>query len=282
MRAPSGGGDSSAEPLATGCEAFTTTPEYWDEIAGKWRRVGEGRAWRMVSDAVNAELLSHWVSPDPGGSVLKTDLFDEVVGTGLVPWLSASFGRVAGIDISPALVAMARARFPGLRAEAADVRSLPFPDGEFDAIVSNSTLDHFPSHEDIGVALEELHRVLRRGGRLLVTFDNPLNPVIAVRNALPERLRAATRMVPFAVGATCGPRRLRALLEQTGFDVSRVGTVFHCPRLLVVLAGHLIDRHGGATTRRGYVRLWTGFERLASLPTRFLTGYFVAALAHKR
>ena len=275
------GGDSSDEPLAKSRESFTPTPEYWDEIAGE-SSVGDERAWRMVSDAVNVELLRRWLSPDPAGSVLKTDLFDEVVGAGLVPWLSASFGRVAGIDISPVVVGMARARCPQLRAETADVRALPFRDAEFDTIVSNSTLDHFPSHDDIVVALRELHRVLRSGGTLLVTLDNPLNPVVAIRNALPERLRAASGMVPFAVGATCGPRRLSALLQQAGFEVSRVGAVFHCPRALVVLVGHPIDDHGGATTKRRYVRLWTAFERLASLPTRFLTGYFVAALAHKR
>jgi len=275
MNPLSGGVDSGGEP-------FTATPEYWDEIAGAWRCVGEERSWRMVSDAVNAQLLTRWLSPDPAGSVLKTDLFDEVVGGGLVPWLSGSFKRVAGIDISPALVEMARARFPRLQAETADVRVLPFPDAEFDTVVSNSTLDHFPSHDDIAVALRELHRVLKSGGRLLVTFDNPLNPIVAIRNALPERLRTASGIVPFAVGATCGPRRLRALLQQTGFEVSKVGAVFHCPRLLVVLGGHLVDRHGSATTKRRYIKLWTAFERLASLPTRFLTGYFVAALAYKR
>jgi SAM-dependent methyltransferase len=281
MSTPTGRGVSSDEHLAKSRESFNTTPEYWDEIAGA-SCVGDERAWRMVSDAVNVELLARWLSPDSAGSVLKTDLFDEVVGAGLVPWLSASFGRVAGIDISPVVVGMARARLPQLHADTADVRELPFQDAEFDIIVSNSTLDHFPSHDDISVALRELHRVLRSGGTLLVTLDNPLNPVVAIRNALPERLRAASGMVPFAVGATCGPRRLRALLQQAGFEVSRVGAVFHCPRVLVVLGGHPIDRYGGATTKRRYVRLWTACERLASLPTRFLTGYFVAALAHKR
>lgn len=282
MSRGSSNSDSSADGLATSPEILTATPEYWDEIAGEWRCVGDERVWRMVSDAVNARLLTRWLPPDPAGSVLKTDLFDEVVGSGLMPWLSGSFGRIVGIDISPALVEMARARFPQLQAETADVRALPFGDGEFDAVVSNSTLDHFPSHQDIAVALGEIHRVMRSGGKLLLTFDNPINPVVAIRNALPERIRSASRMVPFAVGATCGPRHLRTLLEQTGFDVARTGAVFHCPRLLVVLGGHLVDRHGSPAAKRRYVRFWTSFERLASLPTRFLTGYFVAALAYKR
>lgn len=261
--------------------ASAPTPEYWDEIAGQWQRRGHDRAWRMVSDAVNTALLNRWLPRNPGGSVLKTDLFDEVVGSGLVPWLSASFAHVAGVDISPALVDIVRARYPELHADTGDVRELPFPDATFDNVVSNSTLDHFPSYDDIGVALKELHRVMRTGGTLLVTLDNPRNPVIAIRNALPERLRAASRMVPFAVGATCGPRQLRALLQQTGFEVLRMGAVFHCPRVLVVLGGHVIDRFGDATAKRRYAKFWTAFEGLGKLPTRFLTGHFVAALARK-
>ena len=155
-------------------------------------------------------LMRRWLAPAAGASVLKTDLFDEVAGSGLVPWLSSTFATVTGIDLSPAIVDMARARYPSLHAECADVRDLPFADSTFDAVVSNSTLDHFASGDDIATAFGELHRVLRPGGSLLVTLDNPRNPVIALRNALPARLRVASRMVPFSVGATCGPRRLPA------------------------------------------------------------------------
>ena len=259
----------------------TSPAEYWDGIAAQWQISGEERTWRMVSDAVNLELLRDWLEPRPTGSVLKTDLFDEVVGDGLVPWLSASFGRVAGIDISPRLIGLVRARFPRLEAQPADVRRMPFRDGEFDAVVSNSTLDHLASHEDIAAALREINRVMRSGGTLAVTLDNPVNPVLVVRKLLPGRLRFVHRMVPFAVGATCGPARLRSLLEESGFEVARVGAVFHCPRLLVVLTGHVLDRHGSPAAKRRWVQLWTAFERLGALPTRFLTGYFVAALARK-
>lgn len=235
----------------------------------------------MVSDAVNVRLLSRWLAPHKRGRVLKTDLFDEVAGAGLVPWLSAEFAQVTGIDISPALVDSARVRFPALRAEVSDVRSLPFADEAFDAVVSNSTLDHFRSHEDIALALRELHRVLQKGGTLVVTLDNPLNPVVAIRNLLPEHFRRASGLVPFAVGATCGPRRLRVMLQEAGFEVLRTSATFHCPRVLVVMGGHVVDRYCGPVAKGRYVRLWTAFESLASLPTRYITGHFVAALARK-
>ncbi len=63
--------------------------------------------------------------------------------------------------------------------------TLPFPDGAFDRVFSNSTLDHFDSRDDIREALRELARVLHPEGELLLTLDNLANPVVRLRNALP-------------------------------------------------------------------------------------------------
>ena len=257
----------------------TTDGDYWDRIAEEWKSNADGKAWRIVSDAVNVGLLERWLPRNPSGSVLKTDLFDEVTGTGLLPWLSARFARVSGVDIAPLLVRTIRERHAGVQAEVADVRRLPFAPESFDCIVSNSTLDHLPTREDIGVAVRELHRVLRPGGHLLITLDNPVNPIVGIRNMLPGLVRGT--VLPYALGATLGPRRLRALLGQSGFEVLRTGAVFHSPRVLVVLGGRLFDHRQPATKRR-YAGMWRPFEALGALPTRYLTGHFVAALARKR
>jgi SAM-dependent methyltransferase len=270
-----------ASPVRSRPTAPNVAPAYWDDVAGRWRSRGRERVWRTLSDRINHDLLERWLPGSPEGSVLKTDLFDELVGPGIVPKLFGLFASVTGIDVAPQPVEAAVARYPLLRAEVADVRALPFATGSFDAIVSNSTLDHLSSHSEIAVALGELHRVLRPGGSLLITLDNPVNPVVAVRNALPERLRSATHLVPFAVGATCGPARLRAMLSDAGFALSRMSAISHSPRALVVLGGYLVDRTGPRIKER-YLRLCWAFERLAALPSRYLTGYFVAALAHKR
>jgi len=257
------------------------TSEYWDSVASEWQYPGYDRTWRMVHDAINVELLQQWLQPNSAGSVLKTDLFDEVVGEGLVPWLSTSFRHVDGIDISPLLIKLVQPRLPQLRARSADVRSLPFPDATYDVVVSNSTLDHFASAADIPVALAELHRVLRPGGSLVVTMDNLFNPVVMIRNALPSRLRDMSGAAPFAVGPTCGPGGLRSYLKGAGFEVEHMRGVFHSPRLLVVLAGDLLDRRASESTKQRWVRFWRRFELLGRLPTRYFTGHFVAALARK-
>lgn len=72
--------------------------------------------------------------------------------------------EVTAVDISPRMVELARER--GLDARVADVRELPFRDGEFDCVVANWMLYHVA---DLDRALEEVARVLRPGGRLVAT-----------------------------------------------------------------------------------------------------------------
>ncbi len=67
--------------------------------------------------------------------------------------------NVVGTDISVQMVHAARSKHIGLSGVGADVRELPFGDGAFDVIVSNSTLDHFDSQAEIGASLCELCRV---------------------------------------------------------------------------------------------------------------------------
>lgn len=262
-------------------DSFETTSEYWDGVGAEWHGRPQ-RVWRMVSDLVNVRLIDRWFPEATEGSVLKTDLFDEVVGPGLVDRLAASFEQVVGIDISPAVVDLVRRRHPKLQAEVADVRELPFADGSFAAVVSNSTLDHFDRPEDIEAALSELHRVLAPGGRLLITFDNPGNPIVGLRNALPRKVLAASRMVPYAVGETLDRSGLGNALDRLGFETLAVSASWHSPRLLVVMGGHGIDRLGWPALRRAYARLWAWCEVFEGLPTRFVTGHFVVALARKR
>ena len=248
----------------------------WDSALAGWTDSRSAAFLRAYSDAANELLLARWTT-EPARRALKTDLFDEAVGAGLVGALGRHAGTVTAVDVSPAVVAAARERHPGLDARCADTRRLPFEDGAFDLVLSNSTLDHFESLDDVRAALAELHRVLEPGGRLVITLDNAANPLVAVRNALPARVLSRLRLVPYPVGATCGPRRLRRLLASAGFAVEASRGVMHCPRLLARAAAALV-----APGSPGLLRGVLALERLGSLPTRYLTAQFVAASARRR
>lgn len=238
------------------------------------------KLWRRFCDQVNTELIRRSVGAGAEGRALKTDLFDEASGSpGLIPELARGTAQTVGIDLSPVFIDRARVSCPSFDATAADARYLPFRDRVFDVVLSNSTLDHMESLDDIETALGEIHRVLRPGGRLLLTLDNLANPVIALRAVLPHRLLTGLRLVPYYVGATCGPRRLRALTERSGLQVEEMGAMMHCPRLPAVVMAGLLDRLPWAKLRQGFTDVLLSCEALERLPTRYLTGYFLRLVA---
>jgi SAM-dependent methyltransferase len=255
---------------------------YWDAVIDGG--AGQSGLWRAHSDALNSALVARWL---PAGDrkvarrILKTDLFDEAAGTGLYPLLRTRADTVVAADLSAATVRAAQSRYPELETVRADVRSLPFADGDFDVVVSNSTLDHFESLADLVAGLRELKRVLATGGELLVTVDNLANPVVALRNALPFPLLQRLGLVPYYVGATVGPRRLRRILTAVGFEIADESVIMHSPRVVAVKVENLIGRGAGFRTRRAFLGVLLRFESLSRWPTRHMTGYFIAVRAVK-
>ena len=213
--------------------------------------------------------------------MLKSDLFDEAFGQGLYGLLAPRASEVVGIDLSMTTTTAARDRYPNLHAVAADVRSLPFADSTFDVVVSNSTLDHFPTRDDVLAGLRELTRILGRRGELLLTLDNPANPIVAVRNLTPYFWRRVG-IVPYPVGMTLGRRSLDRALQQLGFDVVDEAAFMHCPRVLAVAMAGFLQRHAGPRSQKRFMAALGAFERMAKWPTRYVTGYYVAVKAIKR
>lgn len=197
---------------------------YWDEVAGHADALPDG--WRRHARRAHLDLIDRWVGA-PAGRWLKTDLFEErQPSRALVAHLSSA--DWVGVDLARETV-----RGAGVRpAVAADVRRLPFPSGAFDGVLSTSTLDHFDDPSSIEVALVELRRVLAPGGQLVLTLDNPQNPLVRVRNALPHRVARRTGLVPFAVGATLGLDDGAAALARRGFEVVATATVLHAPHVV--------------------------------------------------
>jgi SAM-dependent methyltransferase len=99
-------------------------------------------------------------------------VLDLGCGAGFDAFIAAQLvgpaGRVVGIDLSPEMLAVARAGqaeagFPEVEFREASVEALPFPDTSFDVALSNGVLNLVP---DKPAALREIFRVLRPGGRL--------------------------------------------------------------------------------------------------------------------
>jgi SAM-dependent methyltransferase len=77
---------------------------------------------------------------------------------------------VVGVDLDPAAVSCAAKRYPlpNVRFLCADARTLPLDAAGFDLVTSFETIEHLPP-ADIDAYLDELHRVLAPGGRLIIS-----------------------------------------------------------------------------------------------------------------
>jgi SAM-dependent methyltransferase len=110
------------------------------------------------------------VEPRPGERWL-----DVATGTGEIAVEAAKRGAgVTGIDIAPRLIesARARARTAGVDValEVGDAERLPYPDAEFDVVVSAFGVMFAPDHRAVA---SELARVTRPGGRLALLNWHP-------------------------------------------------------------------------------------------------------------
>jgi SAM-dependent methyltransferase len=118
-----------------------------------------------------------WAAQSIGGGRVLDAGCGSGWGTAL---LARAAGEAVGVDLSPAAVAEARREHGELaRFEEGDLRALPCGDGEFDQVVCFEALTQTAEPEPV---LEELSRVLRPGGLLLVSAPNryaypPGNPL---------------------------------------------------------------------------------------------------------
>ncbi len=141
-----------------------------------------------------------------------------------------------GADFARSAVAIARARGAERSPRRLfwvvnDIQSLPLPAETFDTILSCETIEHVP---DPVRALRELHRVLRRGGRLLMTTPNYLGPFGLYRVYLRARGRRYTEGGQPINHVTLLPRTIR-WIARAGFRIVTADAVGQ----YVLSPGHL-------------------------------------------
>ncbi|WP_416564222.1 class I SAM-dependent methyltransferase [Nocardia testacea] len=138
-----------------GYDAIATA--YADHAAGEMQK----RYWDRAVLTAFAESVG-----DSGPVV------DIGTGPGRIAGFLAALGvRVHGIDLSPAMVDMARNAFPEIGFEVGSMTALELPDESRAGVVAWYSLIHIPPAERKGV-LGEFRRVLCPGGRLLLAFQS--------------------------------------------------------------------------------------------------------------
>jgi ubiquinone/menaquinone biosynthesis C-methylase UbiE len=160
------------------------------------------RCWAPIYDALLGRLYAAGrratmvvLAPRPGQRVLLPG-----VGTGAdLPLLPEGVSAV-GVDLSPAMLARARAKLPlpgrSVLLICADAHALPLRDGACDVGLLNLIVSVVP---DVAVCVREAARVVRHGGRMVI-FDK----------FLPERATAGI-----------GRSLLNLFARRVGTDINR-------------------------------------------------------------
>ena len=130
---------------------------------------------RFFVPAIGAPLatdLIHLAALRTGERVL-----DVACGTGVVARLASQQvgdnGSVAGLDVNPGMLAVARSATPQdmpIEWHEANAEDMPFPDASFDVVLCQMGLQFMP---DEHAALREMWRVLVPGGRLILNMPGP-------------------------------------------------------------------------------------------------------------
>jgi ubiquinone/menaquinone biosynthesis C-methylase UbiE len=136
-------------------------------------------------------------------------------GSGVFTDLLRSLGyNAVGLDISPKLIALGRAKYPDLEFLEGDVEQLPFPDASVDGVLLSGLLHHLP---DPARCAGEVFRVLKPGGCFVAFDPNRMNPFMYL-------YRDRSSPLYSSVGVTENERpvlarQIAAVFRRSGFKV---------------------------------------------------------------
>jgi SAM-dependent methyltransferase len=135
----------------------------YDAVA---REYAERFADELAHKPLDRELLSRFASEVSGCG----EVYDLGCGPGQTTAFLNDLGiSVRGLDLSAELVREARQRHPDIEFEQGDMLALPCADSSLAGVVAFYAIVHL-SPAMLRRALEEMYRVLRPGGRLLLAF----------------------------------------------------------------------------------------------------------------
>ncbi len=144
----------------------------YDEIARRYQRTRSSPLRRWVEMPSLLRLA---------GEVRGLRVLDLACGDGFYSRQLAAAGaaEVVGVDISPAMLALAREAppVPGRRIQylCADVAELPEL-GQFDLVLAAYLLHYAPDTDTLAAMCSNIHRSLAEHGRLVALTENPAQP----------------------------------------------------------------------------------------------------------
>lgn len=171
----------------------------------------------VIGAPLAAELIQS-AGPRQGEKIL-----DVACGTGVATRLAAervgATGTVAGVDVNPGMLAVARSVAtnpePAIEWHESAAETLPFSEEAFDVVLCQLSLQFF---EDRLAGLQEMRRVLRPGGRVIINVPGAMMPIFTIlAEALTRHIGPEPAGFVRQVFSLPDPDELRHLLSRAGF-----------------------------------------------------------------
>jgi ubiquinone/menaquinone biosynthesis C-methylase UbiE len=160
--------DTRDEELGEGFEARPITSR---DVYAEWAPSYDGQANQLLE--IEEPIVRELLDALPVGVAL-----DAACGTGRHAAYLASLGHtVIGVDESPEMLAVARAKLPAGELRQGRLDELPLADDSVDLVVCSLALVHVP---DLAAVFAEVARVLRPGGHLVTSDQRGLIDTIAI------------------------------------------------------------------------------------------------------
>jgi len=178
---------------------------------------------RNIRRMEECDTLLAWLDPRPGENILDVGCGDGFHDARI----TARGAAVVGIDIHESRLTFARRHNSGPRAQyhAMDATRMDFADDTFDQAISFCVIEHFT--DEVAV-LRNIARVLKPGGRLLLSADSLSNPEVTAAERATHRRR-------YAVNTFYTEEILRERLEQAGLELERTRYILTTPLTLALV-----------------------------------------------
>lgn len=139
--------------------------------------------------AKTEKALLDVVAPRSGERLLEVGCGEG----GNLYFLAPSAGEIYGVDLFSRKLEFAKSQLRRGQFVCSSAEALPFPDASFDVVLCRDVLHHLPRREP---ALQEMSRVCRTGGRMLIIEPNGRNPIMALQPRLVKAETAIRQNTP--------------------------------------------------------------------------------------